>query len=131
MSNRGRVLPALNGTTFVLLLAIATIAVVITANEVQGSATHDPSLRYPSLVICEVFGDRYCGPALRVAWCESRFDTRATNGQYRGLFQMGRWERRTFGHGSTARAQARAAHRYFVKSGRDWSPWECKPWGSR
>lgn len=80
-----------------------------------------------ALAICEVFGDRYCGQALRVAWCESRLDTRARNGQYRGLFQMGSWERRRYGHGSTAHAQARAAHRYFVASGRDWSPWECRP----
>jgi len=80
-----------------------------------------------SLDICAVFGDRYCGEALRVAWCESRFDTEARNGQYRGIFQMGSWERRRWGHGRTALAQARAAHRYFVVTGKDWSPWECKP----
>ena len=35
---------------------------------------------------------------------------------------------RLFGHGPTALAQAQAAYRYFVRSGRDWSPWSCKPW---
>jgi hypothetical protein len=81
----------------------------------------------PKAAICSVFR-RYCGQALAVAWCESRFDPTARNGEYRGLFQMGHMERRLFGHGSSAHAQSRAAHRYFVRSGRDWSPWGCKPW---
>jgi hypothetical protein len=80
----------------------------------------------PKVAICNVFG-RYCREALAVAWCESRHSTTAQNGQYLGLFQMGWNERRLFGHGSSARAQAVAAHRYFVLSGRDWSPWSCKP----
>jgi hypothetical protein len=82
----------------------------------------------PRQAICRVFESRYCGEALRVARCESRLRTDASNGQYRGLFQMGSSERRRFGHGRTAIQQARAAHRYFVLSGRDWSPWTCKPW---
>ena len=61
-----------------------------------------------------------------MAWCESRLDTTAQNGQYLGLFQMGSSERRLFGHGDTAHEQAVAAHRYFVRSGRDWSPWSCR-----
>ncbi len=65
--------------------------------------------------------------AIRVAACESGFNTHAVNGQYLGIFQMGSYERATYGHGRTARVQARAAHRYFVASGRDWSPWACKP----
>lgn len=81
----------------------------------------------PKAAICAVFG-RHCGQALAVAWCESRYHPGARNGQYLGLFQMGSHERRLFGHGRTAHAQARAAHRYFVRSGRDWSPWGCKPW---
>lgn len=81
----------------------------------------------PPKVICHVFGS-YCGQALAVSRCESGYQTDARNGQYRGLFQMGSTERRIFGHGSTAIAQAKAAHRYFVASGRDWSPWSCKPW---
>lgn len=76
--------------------------------------------------ICQVFGKRYCQEAIRVAHCESRWLTRATNGQYRGLFQLGSSERRLFGHGQTARAQARAAWRYFKASGYDWSPWTCR-----
>jgi hypothetical protein len=81
----------------------------------------------PRTAICHVFG-RYCGQALRVARCESNFRLHARNGQYRGLFQMGSSERHRFGHGTSAFAQATAAHRYFVLSGRDWSPWSCKPW---
>lgn len=81
----------------------------------------------PKRAICDVFGG-YCAQALDVAWCESRLQPDARNGQYRGLFQMGARERELFGHGPSAYAQSRAAHRYFVFSGRDWSPWSCKPW---
>ena len=80
----------------------------------------------PKAAICEVFGS-YCDEAVAVAWCESRLTTTARNGQYLGLFQMGSYARALFGHGPTAREQAEAAHRYFVRSGRDWSPWSCKP----
>jgi hypothetical protein len=81
----------------------------------------------PREAICDVFGRRYCGQALSVSWCESKHSTTAQNGQYLGLFQMGWNERRLFGHGATPRKQALAAHRYFVVSGRDWSPWSCRP----
>jgi hypothetical protein len=78
----------------------------------------------PRAAICNVFGS-YCEEAVAVASCESRLQTTAQNGQYLGLFQMGSYERRLFGHGSSAREQALAAHRYFLRSGRDWSPWSC------
>jgi hypothetical protein len=79
----------------------------------------------PRQAICTVFGS-YCQEAVAVAWCESRLETSAQNGQYLGLFQMGSSERRLFGHGANASDQAAAAHRYFVRSGRDWSPWSCR-----
>jgi hypothetical protein len=79
----------------------------------------------PKRAICDVFGD-YCREAVNVAWCESRLTTTARNGQYLGLFQMGETARALYGHGPTAHAQATAAHRYFVRSGRDWSPWGCR-----
>ena len=81
----------------------------------------------PPRAICNVFGS-YCRQALAVSRCESGLRTDAQNGQYLGLFQMGTNERRIFGHGNSAIAQAAAAHRYFIASGRDWSPWSCKPW---
>ena len=90
------------------------------------AADQAPTPSVNAAVIGSVFGPRYARQAVRVAWCESRLTTTARNGQYRGLFQMGSWERRRFGHGSTAQAQARAAHRYFVVTGRDWSPWSCR-----
>ena len=83
--------------------------------------------RSPEKAICHVFGS-HCRDALRVAECESGYVTTAQNGQYLGLFQMGSSERELFGHGESALAQAKAAYRYFVRSGRDWSPWSCKPW---
>jgi hypothetical protein len=79
----------------------------------------------PKAAICVVFGD-YCQEAVAVASCESHLSPSARNGQYLGLFQMGSYERQLFGHGETAHAQAVAAHRYFVRSGRDWSPWSCR-----
>jgi hypothetical protein len=81
----------------------------------------------PQWVICRVFGSR-CEQALQVARCESGLSTTAQNGQYLGLFQMGSSERRLFGHGASAAEQAKAAHRYFLSAGGDWSPWSCKPW---
>jgi hypothetical protein len=70
----------------------------------------------------------YGEQAIRVSRCESGLTTWARNGQYLGLFQMGSSERRIYGHGADAWAQTRAAYHYFVDSGRDWSPWSCKPW---
>jgi hypothetical protein len=83
--------------------------------------------RSPRKAICHVFGS-YCREALRVARCESGYRVTAQNGEYLGLFQMGAAPRRVFGHGESALEQAQAAYRYFVRSGRDWSPWSCKPW---
>jgi hypothetical protein len=99
---------------------IVPIALAINAAEATASSS---SVKKD---ICLVFG-RYCDQALRVAHCESRYDTNARNGQYLGIFQMGSWERRTYGHGRTAFDQALAAYRYFRASGSDWSPWTCKP----
>lgn len=82
----------------------------------------------PKAAIRWVFG-QYANQALDVAWCESRYSIWAENGQYLGLFQMGSSERRLFGHGYTAYEQAVAAERYFINSGRDWSPWQCRPNG--
>lgn len=80
----------------------------------------------PRTAICGVFrGD--CRAAVDVAWCESRLQTTARNGQYLGLFQLGTMARERFGHGPTAWEQATAAHRYYVYSGSNWGPWSCKP----
>lgn len=78
-------------------------------------------------VINAVFGS-YGAQANVVASCESGHSIWAANGQYLGLFQMGESERSIYGHGGDVWSQARAAHRYFVASGSDWSPWQCKPW---
>ena len=100
-----------------------TVAVLRAA--VRARTTRKLASLPPRTAICNVFGS-YCQEAVAIAWCESRLSTRAENGQYLGLFQMGSHERRLFGHGETARGQAVAAHRYFVRSGRDWSPWSCR-----
>lgn len=81
----------------------------------------------PTQAIKHVFGEYYT-EALAVARCESGLSVWASNGQYLGLFQMGSSERSLYGHGYTPLAQAQAAYRYFIDSGRDWSPWQCKPY---
>lgn len=85
----------------------------------------------PLVAIRHVFGV-YSGQAISVADCETggTFSVWADNGQYENIFQMGLEERKTYGWhtvGSPAIVAARAAWNYFVASGRDWSPWECKP----
>lgn len=71
--------------------------------------------------------------AISVAKCESAWywdaghPWKAVNGQYLGMFQMGDYARGNFGHGPDPWSQSRAAHLYYVMSGKDWSPWECKP----
>lgn len=80
----------------------------------------------PRIAINLIFGP-YRNQALAVSRCESGYSVNAQNGQYLGIFQMGSSERARYGHGHDALEQAIAAHRYFVASGRDWSPWSCKP----
>jgi hypothetical protein len=66
--------------------------------------------------------------AMNVAWCESRGRASARNGQYKGVFQMGRREWSTFGRGGNpynASHNSAAAYRYYKQSG--WRPWECRP----
>jgi hypothetical protein len=81
--------------------------------------------------VCKVFG-RYCQQALNVAHCETggTFSPWARNGQYLGIFQMGSYARARYGHSNTVLGQSRAAYRYFIASGRDWSPWSCR-WAAR
>lgn len=104
-------------------------AIAVLRRAIQARDARRRAAMSPRVAICDVF-DSYCGEAVAVAWCESRLTTTAANGQYRGLFQMGSYERGLFGHGDTAHEQALAAHRYFVLSGRDWSPWGCR-WATR
>jgi hypothetical protein len=67
--------------------------------------------------------------AINVVRCETGGTFRyRPERQYLGLFQMGSSERATYGHRTHgALAQARAAYVYFIVTGRDWSPWQCKP----
>ena len=106
-----------------IVLALVLLATVAT------SSAQASSVEERKQVICKVFG-RYCSQALAVARCESgwSYSLYASNGQYQGMFQMGSSERARYGHGNNPWAQSRAAYRYFVASGRDWSPWACKPW---
>jgi hypothetical protein len=111
------------------VVTILTVLIILCGGTGQAALGHDRIEKQQAkakIIICKVFGP-YCQQALNVSWCESKWYIWAQNGQYLGLFQMGSWERRTYGHGSGAWAQARAAKRYFISSGRDWSPWTCDP----
>lgn len=72
-----------------------------------------------------------------VAWCESRMNPRAANpsSSARGLFQFlttpkgGTWGRTPYARLDVFNpyANALAAGWLYVKSGRSWSPWSCRP----
>jgi len=108
-----------------ILLALAITAALAFSS--SAAASTEGYRQTNTRVILAVFG-KYGQQALAVARCESGLTVWARNGQYLGLFQMGSSERRIYGHGNDPWAQSRAAYRYFVASGRDWSPWSCKPW---
>jgi hypothetical protein len=112
------------------LVAAASLLAASAQAHTAKPPQHVKAPQHVKVAIYKVFGPRIAPQALRVAWCESRFQTTARNGQYLGLFQMGSHERRTFGHGATALAQARAAYRYYRYSlrhnGDGWRPWSCR-----
>lgn len=115
-----------------MVLAFLLTWLVFAFSAATAEAKHrpQPELVRKERIIRAVFGRTYGHDAVKVAKCESgpSLDLQAKNGQYRGMFQMGRRERAVYGHGRTALAQARAAHRYFMASGSNWGPWACKPW---
>lgn len=122
-------------TSMAAWLAIIVVALIMLALVVQHAEARTPTtitkgcgkhvhvLDRRACIIRRVFGRKQGRTAVRVAFCESRLDPRATNGQYRGVFQMGRAERARFGHGRTVVEQARAAKAYFDVAG--WRPWSC------
>lgn len=121
--------PLLSGGYILRLVTILTVLIVFifgTGQAALGGNRIERDQGQVKNIICKVFGP-YCNEALRVSWCESRWDVRAENGQYLGLFQMGYRARVKYGHSLNAWVQARAAKRYFIDSGKDWSPWSCKP----
>ncbi len=110
------------------LSAIIAVACFSATNTAQAANSTKPNKHHYSVaqIICITFGP-YCRQAQRVAYCESTYNIYATNGQYLGLFQMGSFARARYGHSWSAWGQSKAAYRYFIDSGKDWSPWQCKP----
>jgi len=107
------------------------VAIVLTLALAVAAAAQAQSNGYKqrnAAIIRAVFGS-YGDQAVRVASCESGLSVYARNGQYLGLFQMGSYARQLYGHHANSPwLQARYAFNYFVASGKDWSPWSCKPW---
>jgi hypothetical protein len=106
-----------------------TVVLLAALGGVVGQTAQASNYTSARQAVCAVFGN-YCSQAMAVVRCETggTYSPWATNGQYHGIFQMGSNERDTYGDGWNVWAQAKAAFRYFIASGRDWSPWECKPW---
>lgn len=80
-------------------------------------------------VIADTWPEQLRAQALNVGWCESRGKPGARNGQYGGLFQIGRNEWSKYGAGNNIfdpHDNAAAAYRYFVDAG-GWRPWQCQP----
>lgn len=102
---------------------------VTSENRAQGITNASSYYTQARRAVCSYFGN-YCSQAMAVVRCETggTYYPWSRNGQYLGIFQMGSNERARYGHGNDVWTQARAAYRYFVDSGRDWSPWACKPW---
>ena len=105
------------------IVAAVVLVLVLATGNAEGANKHQ--IRS---TICQVFGSR-CGPAIRVATCESRLNPFALGSQgERGIFQLHPvhfgwlnedrlWE---------PRYNARAAY-ILSKGGRNWSHWTCKP----
>lgn len=117
-------------------IAAAVFAFLVSAGATQAHNRPGPHNALHAIAKAWCGNDHILCPAaveaINVSYCETggTFSVWAENGQYLGMFQMGSSERAQYGHGNTPWAQAQAAHRYYVASGRDWSPWECKPWNS-
>lgn len=119
-------------------LAVITITAVVTLVAATGDANamRRVRVRYPGMgtapsmeaAIARTWPKHLHRSALNVAWCESRGNARARNGQYRGHFQMGRNEWRKFGAGNPFNAvdNSAAAYRYYRAVG-SWRPWQCQP----
>jgi hypothetical protein len=84
---------------------------------------HRTSVNYHKWVIQHVWG-RFATIGLRIAYCETGYRLNASDyadHTHIGMFQMGKGERRKYGHGPGSWAQARAAFAYFKDSGT--GPW--------
>lgn len=135
--------PALCLAAVFLALVVALIFVARTSGSPTGTGglashavsqsrdTSPPSRSAVRSIICSVFTGTRCGPAIRVAKCETggTFSPRALGSAgERGLFQIhpvhfGSFDKRRL---FEPRYNTRAAFR-LSRGGRDWSPWSCQP----
>jgi hypothetical protein len=126
----------------VTLVRRATVSLHRLQDALVRTASSDTRYRVARRVVCSFdWSPSSCSDAMRVSWCESRWSTWAVSGQFAGWFQLGTGERLRYGVGSYRNtnssiavhagiwSQVRAAHDYYIRSGRDWSPWQCRPTG--
>jgi soluble lytic murein transglycosylase-like protein len=111
--------------TRILAVSLTVLAVALAA---AAPASSNPR-SYNISVIRSVFGAN-ASSALRVAHCESRYNSRAVGSAgERGLFQIHPVHRSWVNWGAMFNpwVNARAAYR-LSRGGTNWSHWTCKPW---
>ncbi len=103
----------------------------------QHNTVQAPSGSSVASMISQVFGP-YAGSALRIASCESGFNSNATNPQpvgnshAEGVFQIlypSTWSGTSYAGSSpyNAWANINAAHEIFARDGFSWREWQCQP----
>lgn len=119
-------------------LCLILLAVVPLARADRGGAAQPEGVLPGDAAIAIVLACRMehvpagaCQSFMTVAWCESRMNPHATNGQYKGLFQLSARHRsdpiiRLLGW-RDAYAEALHTVRYVKRHG--WSEWQCLPDG--
>jgi hypothetical protein len=113
------------------LRKLITVVVVLAALAHVVNAEAHMGPRRVKHLIRQVF-PRHYRAAQAVAWCESRYDPMATNGQYKGIYQLSTSWRLYFRRmwhvhdvAYTPAENVRAAHAIYRAQG--WDPWQCKP----
>lgn len=109
------------------------LGVELTNDQADAVSSHLTPLTTPAQIEAHIrvvwAGTGQAERAVRIARCESTLQADPPhNNRYRGVFQMGPSEWRTYGRGGNiynARHNIEAAHRYWVAAG-GWGPWECR-----
>jgi Lysozyme like domain len=114
-----------------LVLAVVFLVLTVSLIFIARAAGGEADRHRIRSAICSVFTGTRCGPAIRVATCETggTLNPRARGrlGE-RGLFQIHPVHFRTFNPRRLFEVlyNVRAAFR-LSRGGRDWSPWTCQP----
>jgi len=114
-----------------MLLAVLFVALIVGLACVARASGGEREKSRIRSAICSVFAGQRCGPAIRVATCETGgtlYPRSLGSAGERGLFQIHPVHFRTFSRARLFEVlyNIRAAFR-LSRGGRDWSPWTCRP----